>query len=211
MVESSQTRHLLSSKQAKCVGTHSLVHECPDIYLDDHAMDIKFCPTANMLTVGMITGELKLYAYTETVMEQAVSFSHHTASIRSLEFNPAGNILYAASKDQSFSVVSNGRLEGTIKSAHSDAINKIIHIENDHVVATGDDNGLVKIWDLRLATGDASKACVMTLDEHEGTVSDMVYSDEHKMLLTSSNDGMLGVFDLRKGALYAMSDNFEED
>jgi hypothetical protein len=31
------------------------------------------------------------------------------------------------------------------------------------------------------------------------------------MLLSSSNDGMLGVFDLRKGQLYAMSDNFEED
>ena len=39
----------------------------------------------------------------------------------------------------------------------------------------------------------------------------MIYTDEHKMLLASSNDGMLGVFDLRKGTLYAMSDNFEED
>jgi hypothetical protein len=39
----------------------------------------------------------------------------------------------------------------------------------------------------------------------------MLYDDEHKMLLTASNDGMLGVFDLRKGKLYAMSDNFEED
>ena len=39
----------------------------------------------------------------------------------------------------------------------------------------------------------------------------MIYSDEHKMLLAAANDGMLGVFDLRKGVLYAMSDNLEED
>lgn len=39
----------------------------------------------------------------------------------------------------------------------------------------------------------------------------MLYVDDKKMLLCAANDGMLGVFDLRKGSLYAMSDNFEED
>ena len=98
-----------------------------------------------------------------------------------------------------------------VRDAHKEAINKIIHIENDHIVATGDDDGLIKIWDLRLATGDTKKPCVMSLKEHEGTISDMLYAEDPKMLLSSSNDGMLGVFDLRKGQLYAMSDNFEED
>jgi hypothetical protein len=31
------------------------------------------------------------------------------------------------------------------------------------------------------------------------------------MLVSCGCDGMLGVFDLRKNELYAMSDNFEED
>lgn len=143
-------------------------------------------------------------------MDQVLQFNHHKSSVRCLEYNPRGNILYCASKDQSFSVISNGILEGQVNQAHSDAINKLVHIENDHVVATGDDSGLVKIWDLRLAT-DPAKACVMTLNEHEGTISDMLYAEDTKKLLCSSNDGMLGVFDLRKGNLYAMSDNFEED
>lgn len=39
----------------------------------------------------------------------------------------------------------------------------------------------------------------------------MVYSTEHKLLLASANDGCLGVFDLRKPELYAMSDCFGED
>lgn len=57
-----------------------------------------------------------------------------------------------------------------VKDAHNEAISKIIHIENDHIVATGDDNGLIKLWDLRLATGDTKKANVMSLNEHEGSV-----------------------------------------
>jgi len=133
-------------------------------------MDIKFSPTCNILTVAQITGEVRIYAYSETKMDLVLKFKNHKDSVRSLEFNPQGNILYCASKDQSFSVISNGRVEGVVKDAHEEPINKIIHIENDHIVATGDDNGLIKIWDLRLAVGDAKKACVMTLDEHEGSV-----------------------------------------
>ena len=71
--------------------------------------------------------------------------------MRSIDFNPAGNIVYAASKDKSFSVISNGRVEGQLLDAHDEPINKVSHIENDHVIVTGDDDGTVKIWDLRQA------------------------------------------------------------
>ncbi len=47
--------------------------------------------------------------------------------------------------------------------------------------------------------------------DHEGTITGMAYHSENNMLLTSANDGTLGVFDLRKPILYAMSDNFGED
>jgi len=33
--------------------------------------------------------------------------------------------------------------------AHDEAINSIIHIEDSHIIATGDDDGIVKVWDLR--------------------------------------------------------------
>jgi WD40 repeat protein len=94
--------------------------------------------------------------------------------------------------------------------AHDEAINAIIHIEDSHIIATGDDDGVVKIWDLRQAN-KGKKSCVVEFKEHEGTISDLAYSYEHKMLLTSANDGTLGVFDLRKPILYAMSDSFGED
>lgn len=93
--------------------------------------------------------------------------------------------------------------------AHKGAINTVLHLENSHVIATGDDDGVVKVWDLRLAT--SGKACVMELKDHEGTVTDMAYRESEKMLLTSAGDGTLGVFDMRTSKLYAMSDSFGED
>ena len=51
----------------------------------------------------------------------------------------------------------------------------------------------------------------MTLKEHEGSISDFTYNAKAKMLCSVANDGMLGVWDLRKSKLYAMSDSFEVD
>jgi WD40 repeat protein len=85
-----------------------------------------------------------------------------------------------------------------------------MHLEDSHIVATGDDDGVVKVWDLRQAH-KGSKSCVVKFKEHEGSIQGFEYASEHKMLLTAANDGTLGVFDLRKPVLYAMSDSFGED
>lgn len=66
-------------------------------------------------------------------------------------FSPCGNILYSSSSDGSIGVISMGKLEGRLSGAHPSPINSLMHIENTVVLASGDDDGLVKIWDLRLA------------------------------------------------------------
>jgi WD repeat-containing protein 55 len=173
-------------------------------------MSLKFSPVHNILSVGQITGEIRLYSYSETEMKEHVVLSHHEDSVRAIDYNPAGNILYACSTDHSYSVISAGRLEGRLENAHKEAINSILHLEDGHVIATGDDDGVMKVWDLRQAH-KGKKSCVIEFREHEGTISEMAYREDCKMLLSASNDGMLGVFDLRKPILYAMSDNFYED
>ena len=77
--------------------------------------------------------------------------NYHTESCRSIEFSPDGNILYTGSSDGSIGVISNGALEGRLAGAHSCPVNVVRHIEGDSVIATGDDDGCIKIWDLRLA------------------------------------------------------------
>ena len=89
-------------------------------------------------------------------------------------FNPSGSIIYTSSADRSFAVISNGRVEGRLENAHDEAINSLIHIENDHVISTGDDDGVIKIWDLREAhkTKKASIEFTQKEDGHEGSITD---------------------------------------
>lgn len=202
MVES---KHLVPGADSRALSV-----ECPDIYLDDAIMALKFSPTQNVLALSQVTGHLRVYLCSEDDSQEVLVLDHHKESVRSIDFNPEGNMLFAVSADKSFSVVSNGRLEGQLLGAHDEAINCVMHLEDSRIVATGDDDGVVKIWDLRQAS-QGRKGCVVEFKDHEGTISGMDYAEEHKMLLTAANDGTLGVFDLRKPLLYAMSDSFGDD
>lgn len=146
------------------------MHEPPDVYLDDNIMDILFSPVANVLASSQVTGEVRLFTYTEEDTKEVMKFNYHTESCRKVEFNPSGSILYTASSDMSLGVISNGKLEGRIEGAHKAAINALVHIENDFVLATGDDDGVIKIWDLRMATQNKN-SCVMTFTDHEETIN----------------------------------------
>jgi hypothetical protein len=75
-----ESRHLLNAKEAN--QTRTLVHEPPDIYLDDHIMDLKFSPVANVLALGQITGEVRVYSYNEKNTKQQLHFNYHTESCR---------------------------------------------------------------------------------------------------------------------------------
>ena len=86
----------------------------------------------------------------------------HTASIRSLAFSPSGSRLYTASSDQSVSVfavspsasasASPLTLLTSIPAAHSTAINVVRAWAGSggDLLATGDDDGFVRVWDTRL-------------------------------------------------------------
>lgn len=47
-------------------------------------------------------------------------------------------------------------------------------MEDNNIIATGDDDGMIRIWDLRLeSSGTKKHAIVMEFAEHEGTISKM--------------------------------------
>jgi hypothetical protein len=45
-----ESRQLINSKDSHQAST--LKHEPPDIYLEEHIMDLKFSPVANVLALG---------------------------------------------------------------------------------------------------------------------------------------------------------------
>ena len=72
----------------------------------------------------------------------------------------------------SLAVITNGVMAGRILEAHSDPIYSILHIEGGNVIATGDDEGMIRIWDLRVVPRGKKHVICMEFKEKEfGTVS----------------------------------------
>jgi WD40 repeat protein len=71
-----------------------------------------------------------------------------------------------------------------MNNAHESAISCLLVVDENTLVS-GDDDGMVRIWDLRQAKR------VHELNEHEDFISDIQLGKDEKTLLCSGGDGYL--------------------
>ncbi|EST05342.1 WD40 repeat [Kalmanozyma brasiliensis GHG001] len=93
---------------------------------------------------------------------------------RGLSFNPTGERLFSISKDKSlFSIdCSTGKVVDSWVDAHEAAPSRVLPV--DQLVVTGDDDGVVRLWDPRKGGGKGVKP-VRMWDHHFDWITDMVY------------------------------------
>jgi WD repeat-containing protein 55 len=175
-----------------------VTQEPPDIFLKEQIFDVKFSPTANVIATSQVTGEVKLFMFNNEVNEEVMTFNHHQTSWRQVEFSEDGNYLFTGASDNTIGIITNGMLLHQVKKAHDSPINSIKYIENNAVIATGDDNGWIKIWDFRINSTKTKDMWVAEFKENEDTITGMELNAEKNKLLSTSNDGFLGVFDIRR-------------
>ncbi|KAK3155422.1 hypothetical protein QOZ80_2BG0203130 [Eleusine coracana subsp. coracana] len=72
------------------------------------------------------------------------------------------------------------------------------------MVATGDDEGCIKVWDTR------ERSCCNSFHAHEDYISDMTYVSDTNQILATSGDGTLSVNNLRRNKVKYQSE-FSED
>ena len=111
-----------------------------------------------------------MYSYDDQETKEQMSFNYHTDSVRAVEYSPDGNMIYTGSKDMSMAVITNGVMAGRILEAHPAPIFTVLHVENGNILASGDDDGMIRIWDLRQASKGKKHSIIMEFAEHEGTV-----------------------------------------
>eukprot|EP01139_Manchomonas_bermudensis_P020771 Amastigsp_a679723_664.p1 type:complete len:334 gc:universal Amastigsp_a679723_664:1023-22(-) len=177
-----------------------------NIPLAAFAFALQFHPTESILAAGLVNGFVDLYRVDAGANTELFRYTHHSGACRDLAFSADGAWLYTVSSDQSVAVLDVGTCEVAwqINPAHETAVNCVLPL-NEQAFATADDDGVIQIWDTR------EPAPVLKLDEHEDVINGMVVHAGKKMLVTAGGDGFLGVFNLRKGTLQAMSDNMEEE
>ncbi|NXO03119.1 WDR55 protein, partial [Rhinopomastus cyanomelas] len=180
------------------------VRETPeDIDLEAPANAIALHPARPLLAAGDVDGDVYLFSYSRTEGDnrQLWSSGHHLRSCRDVAFSQDGQKLFTVSKDKAIHMLTaeEGRLETRLAKAHSSAINCVLPIDTN-IFATGDDDGTLKIWDLR--KGDA----ILEARQQDEYISAMAVDGNGKILLTASGDGTLGVFNIKRRRFELLSE-----
>ncbi|KAI4884395.1 hypothetical protein NFI96_011239, partial [Prochilodus magdalenae] len=180
------------------------IRETPeDIKQEAIVNTLAFHPNRDILAAGDIDGDIFVYSYscTEGENKELWSSGHHLKSCRKVAFSSDGEKLFSVSKDKAVHVmdVEAGKLVTRIPKAHSKPINALLLVD-ENVFATGDDEGTLNVWDMRKGTA------FMSLKHHEDYISDIAVDQAKKILLTSSGDGTMGVFNIKRRRFELLSE-----
>lgn len=177
------------------------------IKTENVTVDICFHPTKDVLASGDIEGVVKLYSYSSSGdTSDLMTLTHHKKACRCLKFSNNGEELYTASKDKSVQIVdlNTGSVKHKFKKAHECSVYSMC-VTGEHFIATGDDDGFIKIWDVRVNKE------VMELKENEEFISDLDIDPHKKIMLATSGDGTLTAFNIRRRKLEMQSELFDAE
>ncbi|KAA3464496.1 WD repeat-containing protein 55-like protein [Gossypium australe] len=168
---------------------------------------IDFHPSKELVAVSLITGDLHLYKYNtdDSSLQRCLDLHAHAESCRTVRFINGGQAVATGSKDCSILAtdVETGSVIARLENAHENAINSLINL-TESTVATGDDEGCIKVWDTR------QRSCSGSINAHDDYISDMNFVSDSMKLLTTSGDGTLSVCNLRTYKVQTRSE-FSED
>ncbi|CAI5501642.1 unnamed protein product [Closterium sp. Naga37s-1] len=134
----------------------------------------------------------------------------HTDSCRAARFAANGRFVVSAAADKSIVVrdVETGERVSKVMGAHSEGINRLA-CWGDSCVASGDDSGTVKLWDLRQdGSAVGSTATVQVASDY---LTDIRPLPACNRLLAASGDGSMAVVDLATNRLTAHTDSTDDD
>jgi len=175
----------------------------------DQPFDVAFAPTMNVFAIGIITGDIEFWTHTKSTCAKMETRkkAHGSEAARALTFARDGKTLLSGGGDRAIVAtdVTTMTTIARLENAHEAPVNRMIAC-GENMIATGDDEGTVKIWDTR-----ARSAC----GEHKpfvDFVSDMKYAGEDvNEIVISSGDGTLGCLSLTAGKMVGQSDNLEDE
>ncbi|KAF7978755.1 hypothetical protein HWV62_44778 [Athelia sp. TMB] len=153
--------------------------------------DLAFHPNRPIVYTALLTGEVKAFGYGEQGNHETQFVCKPSKkSCRSLELNPSGEKLWSVGKAKNLQA----------------PINRVKHVMT-HMLATGDDDGVVKLWDPRVPEA------IREHNHHYDFISDFLWLEDKKHLVVTSGDGTLSVLDVRnkKKEPFAQSEDQEDE
>ncbi|KAF9233894.1 WD40-repeat-containing domain protein [Melanogaster broomeanus] len=181
----------------------------PDIPVGSQIFDLAFHPTHTTVYTGLLNGSVKAFRYDEQGQhEQTFSIRPSKRSCRCVAINEDGSHLFVAGKAKSIFTIdtATGTVSDTRNDAHDSPINRIKHLL-PNMFCTGDDDGVIKLWDPRRSQE------VRRYGHHFDFISDFLWLGDKKQLVSTSADGTLSVIDVRgkKSEPFAQSEDQEDE
>jgi WD40 repeat protein len=180
----------------------------PDpIQHDSFVLSTDFHPKQDIIVTGQISGQIEIHKYSTKGNECVKKYKKiHTDSVRGLQLNFDGDKIMTSSMDRSWAMID---MEAQVpilrvSNAHDVGITASCSYDNNTFV-TGDDNGMIRIWDVR------SKKVIDTLTEHGDYISSFDYVPEDDRLFAGSGDGCLMAYDMKKHELIITSETIRDD
>jgi WD40 repeat protein len=173
--------------------------------------DLDFHPRGNFFAVGLVDGRVELHAPPSGGKSPGALFSGqpHRDAVRSLRFTSDGASLVCGSADATVSVLDGGgRVVWARADAHPAPVNVVAPLGGGGMMASGDEGGLLRLWDVRAAP---SSAPPVTFDKHTDVLTALLFDEARGALLAASGDGTLGVFDVRRNKLLARTPEGSEE
>ncbi|KAJ8486813.1 hypothetical protein ONZ45_g14540 [Pleurotus djamor] len=165
----------------------------PDIALPGHPFDLVFHDSRPALFTGLVSGEVHAYAYDDSGNSSKLwSTQLFKKACRCLDIDKSGEKIWAGGKGKAIAAIdtSSGKIIDKRLGAHEASVNRIKVLSNN-LFCTGDDDGVVKLWDPR--TKDATRKYT----HHFDYITDFLWLEDKKQLVATSGDGTLSVIDTR--------------
>ncbi|XP_041978961.1 WD repeat-containing protein 55 homolog [Aricia agestis] len=178
----------------------------PTIKTDDFVVDISFHPLKNIIALANIVGDVLLYDYNNDECKLVNTLELHLKSCRDVEFDDNGLTMFTTAKDKTIMATDfeTGKLKQCYENAHEVPVYRLISLDDNKIV-TGDDNGVVKLWDLR------KQDPIFDIKVGEDHVADMITNESQKYLVCAGGDGLLTTIDLKGSKIYTTSEQYDTE
>ncbi|EFA86254.1 WD40 repeat-containing protein [Heterostelium album PN500] len=186
-------------------SSDDLTDQAPnDISFETNLFSVNFHPTDDLVVVSDAEGRVKLFKYGLEENKSMFALRPHKSGCREACFSTDGKYIFTASSDCSMKVidVNTGSVLYTREEAHDDAINTLI--SKDFMVFTGDDEGTVKVWDMR------QQNIVCEFQEHADYISDIITINDRHVVATSG-DGGLSIYNFVRRSLDDISEKTDNE
>ncbi|KAI9463980.1 WD40 repeat-like protein [Lactarius psammicola] len=178
----------------------------PVVPVGSQIFDLAFHPTSNVVYTGLLNGKVKAFTYDDQgVHSPAFELRISKRSCRGLALSPDGASLYAVGKNKTLHIIDTGT--GTLSEKRQGRTYQLRHAPYPPSLATGDDDGVIKLWDPR------KQDAVRQYTHHFDFISDFMWLQDKKQLVATSGDGTLSVMDVRskKPEPFAHSEDQEDE